>query len=172
MQSEHRSVDYSDPELQQDIALASRGSVNYLEALHLFYRQSHKIDLERIGSEARLAIEAYWKHLEFLERQYPIVRLHYQDDREACAAKLLELDHGRDKKHVVAAAELLIAASDSGEEPDLSEERIRIARHIIMLMSEERGLDKADPYREIKKALRDLDNSKISSDSYEQNAGS
>lgn len=151
-----------------------RGTEGYITALHNFFRNEHKIPsdddgLTHLQPEIQSALREYWNYIDFMNRQLATVRAAHYDDREQLLARATHLDRQRDKRHVAAALSLLqdgLPKIESEDEEDRSNEwptieEITIGRQLVSLMTEERGLDRADVQREAKKITKQIYNSQI-----------
>ncbi len=149
---------------------AVRGKDEYIDALYEFYGSGHTIPIDaenfaRLSEEIQSAMVEYWKYIKYMEGRLGVIRGMYQDDQDQLLSQSQTLDRQRDKRHVAAALALLgnglpkIGGFDDEDWP--SPDEIRIGRQLISLMTEERGLDAADPRRELKKLTREINNSQL-----------
>jgi hypothetical protein len=146
-----RDINYDDPEVAADIRESMIGSDEYIRALHSFFWTGDRLPVEgeeflKLPEKFREAIQEYWRFIDFMNRT-GLKRLlaDYERHPEILREETYKLELKRDQRHMLAAQALL-------EKEDLSLEEVKTGRQIVSLMTEVKGLDRADPNREELKA--------------------
>ena len=182
-----RELSFSHPDVDQDeeyqdyLKKVIRGSKEYIHGLHRFYK-THRLPsnpeaLESFPPELKTALADYWNAIESYRKHADRIRVNYEGHHQLQNEMMLRQDMLREEKHVKAALEMLKSLPPGQEDDELinkatgyTDGEVIVGRHLVSLMTEDRGIEAADPDREEKKNAAKVANAKILLKQYQDEA--